>query len=207
MRRVMYFIRQETCVQNRSETISKQYVFCGSRNKGCLKKILMDEVRQQEMRDAIFNLFVGRYGQLCGSLPCEIFNTARLQFSEDCRTNLRSTSSFHGHERYSTVQLKDIHHIHTRPCKYAKCMMFVEVGIENIAVVKMFPMALMDTDSEIGKFINDEYQFLENTVDDSNWLQLVPLKDIYRQEQLCFLENNKILVNHFVWSNVFTSTE
>lgn len=222
--RTMHFARVQESrdSDNGGSGGSNAIEFSGCRDSGRLFEVMNRELHHHENigdKSIILALLQQRYDSidLWKSIPCWVFNTARIKgqsTGSDNRSTLRTSWNFHGRQIFSSVQLNMCHEIEHHSCKFAKCLMFLKVGQENLVLVRMIPSASADLEkyaflrnTEIGEFIASEYTILEKVDGDSNFLKLLPLNEIRRQEQMCPMENNLILVNHFCWSNVFSSDD
>ena len=163
-----------------------------------------------------------KLGEKWETYPATIYNSAFIRnHSSDSRHHLVACKNYYHQQRFSDVKLFDpiVTTTSRLKCQYAKCILFVLIGQVKYVVAKIFPFADLEDDhhhaqsmfrdSDIGAVIMNHYTLLRTINEDEfdDCIQVLDLSDIERQEQLIYLDNHLILVNHFFWSNVFSSEE
>ena len=148
------------------------------------------------------------------TLECTTYNTLCVKGdSSDCRFRLRSAKCFHGRLEVSGMKLCNPKVVNDETYLYGRCLLFMSVGFHQLVIAKMMREVKIDqqqsefpflTSREIFTKIMKLYTCLNADIDSSKVL-VININDVAKQEQFCDVLEGITLVNHFCWSNIYSS--
>ena len=207
-------------LHDRKQSIGFFGITKGHRNQ-VRSKELLQKILGGAILAAVSDKIRSYIGDTWENIPGTLYNSAWIrETTSDSRHHLFACEHYYNQRRFSYVKLCEPIVTPNFKCQYAKCILFIQIGYEQLVILKLFPFVNFEDreqspsvfrDTNIGSLIIEEYTLLravsETEEDFDDCFQVLKLCEIERQEQFVFLNYNLAIVNHFIWSNIFTSAE
>ena len=148
------------------------------------------------------------------TLEAKTYNTLCIKGqSSDCRTRLRCAKCFHGRTEVSGLRLKRPISVNGNEYLYGQCMLFVSIGMQELVVIKMMRKVTANDIQQRYSFLSSRDIFKKivrlytclNADPACTVITVVDAEQVFRQEQFCIMGQGLMCVNHFCWSNVYSS--
>ena len=197
-------------------TATSANCFHGFRSKDCIENVLLELTDRRCYASAVCALQELFGEKEYRTLEARTYNTLHLRsMSNGSRFRLRCTTNFHGKSEISGIRLKNEVIIDGNSYLYGTSLLFLSIGFEDFVLVKLYKTLNSDTISDIHSphsFLDSRSIFVEimadytllETIFENTRISLIPIDEVYRQEQFCCLGVNLLVVNHFCWSNIFS---